>query len=756
MKNLETPGKKHLGKIFDDIREGAYLIPDFQREFEWEPWDIVDLIRSIFMDYYIGTPLFWKASENNKKLLNCEPIRGWKPSGIVKPQHIVLDGQQRLTALYFAFFGPDVDYPGRTKSCQFFLRVDKLIEEDYDNAFFYEWKTRKISKLLAEPELQFKQKIMPLSIVGRDHYGFIDWTRAYEEYWITCGLDKSKVRKEAQRLQDTLRELINDYYLSYIELDRDISISKVCDIFTKLNSRGVLLNIFDLLNAILRPHGIQLKEMWRSTFDDLEFADSEKMKIYVLMVMSILKQGYCSGKYLYFLVPGAKKTIRSKDYGMQNEEIVLVSEADEFRNLWTEAVEAIRQSIQALSNPRDFGVINPKFLPYQSMIPVFSAIRRYVKKVDLPNRPSVEHKIKRWYWASIFTQNYSSSVESQSTRDFYNLIEWFRNDEATPEKVAQFESDMNSIDLKGEVRQGTAIYNAVFTILILNEARDWKSFSLPEYESLDDHHIVPYSWGKNVVGNHINSILNKTPLSQETNRQVINDEMPSLYLKSMFDMHGEQAVYELLSSHLISKKAVSILLRENFGRDDYYEFIDERRRTILDAIQKLTTKQTSDALSSYLSLIQAGENSVVEFKSTMVWNIKSKQKDSEIERSVLKTISAFLNSKGGTMFIGIDDTGKPVGLDLDLKVVQKNNLDGFELHFRNMVEKAIGNAVWSYIHTQMIDLEGNNVFTIQIDPSNQPVFTKTDKGEEFFIRTGNATKSLGLREVNGYISERFR
>ena len=98
--------------------------------------------------------------------------------------------------------------------------------------------------------------------------------------------------KNAPQLETVLRELLSDYNISYIELDRGISVAKVCDIFTHINSKGVPLNIFDLLNAILRPHDIYLKDMWRKVQPDLAYTDPDKMKIYVFQVMSILEQTY--------------------------------------------------------------------------------------------------------------------------------------------------------------------------------------------------------------------------------------------------------------------------------------------------------------------------------------------------------------------------------------------------------------------------------------------------------------------------------
>ena len=62
MRDLETPSKDNLSKILTAIDSGFYVIPDFQREFEWGPWDIQALLQSIFADYYIGTLLLWRST----------------------------------------------------------------------------------------------------------------------------------------------------------------------------------------------------------------------------------------------------------------------------------------------------------------------------------------------------------------------------------------------------------------------------------------------------------------------------------------------------------------------------------------------------------------------------------------------------------------------------------------------------------------------------------------------------------------------
>ncbi|UCB55073.1 MAG: DUF262 domain-containing protein [Thiotrichales bacterium] len=64
MKNAQKPEKIALGSLLRQLKEWRFVIPDFRREFEWRPWDIRDLLKSMLLDYYIGTLLSWKETDN--------------------------------------------------------------------------------------------------------------------------------------------------------------------------------------------------------------------------------------------------------------------------------------------------------------------------------------------------------------------------------------------------------------------------------------------------------------------------------------------------------------------------------------------------------------------------------------------------------------------------------------------------------------------------------------------------------------------
>ena len=324
MKEAQKPDHVSLNTLINHMKEGRFVIPDFQREFEWRPWDINALIRSIFLDYYIGSLLLWRGTKKNFDDLSCEILYGfgntkekqrWDYKG-GNPEHIVLDGQQRLTALYYAFVAPDVPLPNRANRALYYVHVDKFMNEQYDEAFSYDWVSRRFNDIINDPEQQYANHIFPLSVIGTGGWDLFSWVQGYENYWkcIVRNLEnnddyvKLKNAKQyeinAKNFGELLKSITEQYQIAYIELDKNLAVDKVCDIFTQINSRGIRLDVFDLINALLKPKGLQLKLMWREASSRLDFVENSKMNVYVLQIMSIMCQSYCSPKYIYYLLPG--------------------------------------------------------------------------------------------------------------------------------------------------------------------------------------------------------------------------------------------------------------------------------------------------------------------------------------------------------------------------------------------------------------------------------------------------------------------
>ena len=598
MIDAQKPDHISLTNMISRLREGRYEIPDFQREFEWDPSDINSLMRSIFLDYYIGSLLLWKGKTENFDQLACEPIYGF--SGTSDRTHIVLDGQQRLSAMHYAFVAPDVRAPRRHNRYLYFIQVDRFMEEDFDSAFLYYW-TSYGQTLLDDRERQFERHMFPLAVIGAGGWELGNWAQGYQSYWEEAAENSDEHNLEAALRHSAhargfgkyLREVTEKYQISYIELDQDLHLEKICDIFTQINSRGIRLDVFDLMNALLRPKGVQLRHLWREAEQRLEFVITERMNVYVLQVMSLLRQAYCSPKYLYYLLPGNPRTVRGSDGVLRSE--VLVSDTGEFVDRWNSATNALEHALELLRHPQEFGAISSEYLPYVSILPAFAALQTEAQKLPAHQRLAGQRKIRYWYWASVFMNRYSGAVESTSARDYIDVKDWFIEDAAEPELVREFRESFERIDFSSETRRGTSIYNGIFNLLVLGGARDWVSGTSPRHDDLDDHHIVPKSWGsEQVLHTPIDTILNRTPLTEETNRGVIRDRLPNAYLRELIASNGEEKVLEVLESHFVSGCAVEILMRNPFTADDFEAFLDERRRCFIAGIEDLLVKERLD------------------------------------------------------------------------------------------------------------------------------------------------------------------
>ena len=628
MKDAQKPDHVSLTVLVNRLREGRFVIPDFQREFEWKPWDISELMRSIFLDYFIGSLLLWNGKKENFDALACEPIYGFL--GEATPEYVVLDGQQRLTAMYYAFMAPDISAPGRANRFLYFIRVDRFMDEAYDEAFEYDWTRSGIRTLESDVE-QYQKHRFPLAMVGQGDRAIVRWSQGYENYWKSkataaeavadhTGAELARKCVENARLFDAhLEGITQQFQISYIELDQELAIDKICDIFTQINSRGIRLDVFDLINALLKPKGLQLKHLWRTAQQRVDFVETERMNVYILQVMSILRQAYCSPKYLYYLLPGQEKKVREQDGSLRKE--ILVPDVLAFEKGWNEAVTAIERAIEQLRHPQEYGAISSQYLPYVSILPAFAALQVAVRTLPAARQLDAQRKIRHWYWASVFTNRYSGSVESTSARDYLDVSGWLENDNAEPALIDEFKVRFRSLELRRETKRRTSVYNGIFNLLVLHGARDWMTGSVPQYGDLDDHHIVPKSWGKqHSLDTAIDTILNRTPLTAETNRKVIRDRLPNEYLPELIRENGEDTVRATFESHFISPIAFKILLRDPYTPADFDDFIAERQRTLQDAIQDLLIKERLD-LSPKLRELDAGIETIELFLRKVVQEV---------------------------------------------------------------------------------------------------------------------------------------
>ncbi|MBC8522402.1 hypothetical protein H8D29_00575 [PVC group bacterium] len=281
----------------------------------------------------------------------------------------------------------------------------------------------------------------------------------------------------------------------------------------------------------------------------------------------------------------------------------MISDTIDFKAVWEKAVDSIEHAIKQLSHPQEYGVISSNYIPYVSIVPVFAAIQSFYSTLDPTKQLNARRKIKHWYWASVFTKRYSGSVESTSAKDFIDIQKWIANSDDEPALIQELENNFRNIDFKGETKSGTSVYNGIFNLLVIKGAMDWMTGNVPQHDDLDDHHIIPASWGKkHLKGDLVHTILNRTPLSANTNRNVIGKKLPNEYLPELIKSNGEKTVRAILESHFVSSIAFDILLRDPFTPEDFEEFIAERQRTLQDAIENLLIKERLDLSSSLREL----------------------------------------------------------------------------------------------------------------------------------------------------------
>ena len=156
-------------------------------------------------------------------------------------------------------------------------------------------------------------------------------------------------------------------------------------------------------------------------------------------------------------------------------------------------------------------------------------------------------------------------------------------------------------------------------------------------------------------------------------------------------------------------------------------------------------------------IIAQGESKHVEFKQTGRVNLTTKQRDPIIEQMVVKSIAGFMNADGGTLLIGVSDSGEVHGIETDLKTLGKRqNPDGFALWLNGLLDNRLGPVATAGAKFQFDNLPDGTVCRVDVIPSTAPTFVKGKKGEaNFYVRLNNATRLLNTAEALQYVQSRW-
>lgn len=180
-----------------------------------------------------------------------------------------------------------------------------------------------------------------------------------------------------------------------------------------------------------------------------------------------------------------------------------------------------------------------------------------------------------------------------------------------------------------------------------------------------------------------------------------------------------------------------------------YKFIHKR----IVNIDHLKTELDKD-LSS---IIQKGEGSALEFKSSLRWDMTESRVNRSLEGVVLKTLAGFLNSHlSGTLLIGVADDGQIIGLDKDYQTLKKPNQDGFEQNIMAAIANNLGADLCQFVHVLFHVIDNKDVCRLIVSPAPRPVFLEQGNAPKFFVRTGGGTRDLNIQEALDYIHGRWK
>lgn len=156
-------------------------------------------------------------------------------------------------------------------------------------------------------------------------------------------------------------------------------------------------------------------------------------------------------------------------------------------------------------------------------------------------------------------------------------------------------------------------------------------------------------------------------------------------------------------------------------------------------------------------LIADLENNQVEFKASFRWDYKFRRVNKALEKAVIKTIAGFMNSDGGYLILGIQDDRIIGGLKEDYESLPKKDRDGFGNHFNQVFAKMIGSELRQFLSLSFYKKDNKDLCLINVTPSYVPVYVKEgNKKENFYVRTGNTTTDMSLREATSYIYHHWK
>ena len=737
-----------LAALIEDIALGKIGLPDIQRPFVWPNVNVRNLFDSLYRGYPAGYLLFWETgADPTMRMIGARDEQR-------APALAIVDGQQRLTSLYAVTRGKEVVRANFKKER---IRIAfNPLQERFD-----------VTDASIVKDKAYIPDIAELWKPGTNVFEFAH--RFIEE----LKRIRELTPEETSKAQSAIGRLhaLPQYSFSALTLNSSVDAETVAEVFVRINGEGKKLNQADFIMTLM------------SVFWDEGRADLERF------AHSAAQPGTLGASpYNHFIKPSPDQMLRvGVGLGLKRARLENVYSVLRGRDATTGNVDPqkrdaqfeILRAAQAHSLNRTnwhhfLSALTLAGYRHEGMITsetaiIYAYVLYLIGVIDHGiDKQSMRQAIAEFFFMASLTGRYTNSPETAFEFDLAQLrsikagdsyLEKLRQICATTLTNDYWEISLpNSLATSASRSPSRFAYQA--SLILLGARALYSPLKISDMidptvkgtkATFEQHHLFPRahltSMGVTELRD-INQIANFAIVEWPDNIK-IRDQSPAEYASKLDAKMSASERDDMQRWHA---------LPPIWWELSYDEFLKERRirmgRLVRDAYQKLCgdIPPTQAEAISVADLISGGENSGVEFKSTLRTNLHTGQSDEKIQLSSLKTIAGFLNANGGMLMIGVEDDGKVLGLTAD----GFPNEDKMSLHLVNLVRDRVGEIFLPYVHPHFEGEEDQRILVIRCEKGPKPAFVKDGPVQRFYVRSANSTAELSGNSVTDYVKAHFR
>lgn len=379
-----------LDEVLVLVESGSFGLPDFQRQFVWGPDQVRRLLATVFMGWPAGLILLMEAPPS--EFFAVRPLEGMEERTTgANVRHLILDGQQRVTALSHAFGVSAAD-----GDPQWYLDVEdfeaKFADGDVEESFV-RYSSRQASRS--------KRLLIPLSALRSD-YAFETW-RAQPRSLLD---EESGFRRnvESNRVWTELLAGLRSYRFPTTVLPSNMPLSAVAMIFERLNTSGLRLDTFDLVVAHVYRDGRNLREEWEEELYSRpvlrRFLDDDPLIAAELIAM-----------------------VKTKD---TRRAALLSLEPDTLWSSWTPAVNALEAAASFLVEHA--GIDNTEQLPHRGILLALAGAAFELGELA----PDLSDLFLFWVLSSGLAERFNAAVNTRVVSEYRGLVAAARGKQQLP------------------------------------------------------------------------------------------------------------------------------------------------------------------------------------------------------------------------------------------------------------------------------------------------------------------------------------